>query len=367
MSSVIAFFPWASVQSPVSFGPLRLFPYRKGILPGNLPHVMQVQVDEVLSAYADRPNFHVHAGALLEFADWHLGMDISDEQLTKLFRARHLLAFSALSQRQLFHHSNYSNFDTYSLVIQRFNLKKPSTFSIITRRRDGRSRLLWAADNFAFHRPLHVDGRAKIDFDETLLLALLNLPSAYEYIYEAIIEFNLANTDSSDVPEHVEVVMCKSAFEWLLQVDSKVNSFVVALNALLSGTKFELPQGPLVAAWTRRWQQSPNLLSAWAKDFCAVRGKSAHGAPKTDFVWSSHQHLAFIAMLFPLLVKKSLSDAGLLVMTNVDIEKLRRIEMYLAHDPFDFDWDSNATHPWSDASSAAMMSVLAKRLYPNLD
>lgn len=365
MPSVIAFFPWASVESPVSVGPLRLLPYQKGSLPGDQPHVTQASVDGVLSAYADRANFHIRRGTLLEFGDWHLGMDISDEQITQLFRIRHLLGFSALSQRELFHHIRYSNFDTYALAIQRFTPEKPDTFSIVARRRDGRSQHLWASDDFAFHRPLHVDGRAEIVVDEALLSALLNLPGTHEHIYEALVEFNLANTDSSDVPEHIEVVMCKSAFEWLLQIDSNSKSFLAALESRLSNITFEKSKGPLAAAWNSRWPKATNLLSAWAKDFCAVRGTSAHGAQKTDFVWKSHQHLAFVAILFPLLVKKVLADDRLLAMDEADIERLRRIEAYLAHDPFDFDWYSDATHPWSEASSTALMTVYAKRLYPD--
>lgn len=367
MPSVIAFFPWASVQSPVSVGPLRLLPYQKSKLPGDLPHVTQANVDSVLSAYADRPNLRIRNGTLLEFGDWKLGMDVTDEFVAQLFRIRHLLAFSALAQREVFHRSRYSNFDTYTLVIQRFNPDEPSTFSFVVRRRDGGSQHLWGADKFAFHRPLNVDGRAEITFDEELLAALLSLPDTHEYLYEAIVEFNLANTDSSDVPEHVEVVMCKSAFEWLLQIDSNAKSFSTALESRLSNLKLEQSNGPLAAEWKTHWPKAMNLLNAWAKDFCAVRGTSAHGAKKRDFVWANHQHLAFVAIFFPLLVKKVLADDGIMTMADVDVENLRRIQAYLVHDPFDFDWYSDATHPWVQASSLAKMTVLAKKLYPDLN
>lgn len=112
------------------------------------------------------------------------------------------------------------------------------------------------------------------------------------------------------------------------------------------------------------YQHESRLLNAWANDFCAVRGKSAHGSDKRGFVWSNHQHLAFVSVLFPLLVKKVLSDEGLLAMNDLDIERLRRIEAYLTHDPIDFDWDSDETHPWSEANSRARMAVLARRIYP---
>jgi hypothetical protein len=247
MPSVIAFLPWAFVQSGVSVGPLRLLPYGKGSLPGDLTHVTQANIDGVLDAYADRPNQPIRSGALLELGDWQSGMDIIDDLVTQLFRARHLLGFSALAQRELFQHFGYSNFDTYALVIQRFNPEAPGTFSFAVRRRDGRSQHLWGTDEFAFHRPLHVDGRAQITLDEALLSSLLDLPATHEHIYEAIVEFNLANTDSSDVPDHVEVVMCKSAFEWLLQIDSNAKSFVTALEARLSGINLEAANTALLS------------------------------------------------------------------------------------------------------------------------
>lgn len=368
MSNAIAFFPWTSVQSAVSVGPLRLLPYKKGRLPGDQPFVTQADIDGVLSAYADRPNQPIQKGALLELGQWQSGMDVSDEQASLLFRARHLLAFSALSERELFHrHFDYANFDTYALMIQRYNPESPGTFAFSTRRRDGRTQHLWGSDDFAFHRPNHVDSRARISFDEGLLAALLALPTDHEHVYEAIVEFNQANTDSSDVPRHVEAVMCKSAFEWLLQTDSNAKSFVKALEARLADVEPVECSGPLVEKWNARWQHESRLLHAWAKDFCAVRGTSAHGVTKPNFVWSNHQHLAFIATVFPLLVKKVLADGGLAKLDERDGERLRRIESYLAHDPFDFDWLSDKTHPWSEIASEVRLALLAKRLYPYMN
>lgn len=366
MPNAIAFFPWTSLERAVSIGPLRLLPYRNGHLPGDQQFVSQADIDGVLSAYADRPRHRITSGALMELGNWHSGMDVSTDQLARLFRARHLLAFAALSQRELFHRNlNYVNFDTYTLVVQRYESGDSSTFAFSTRRRDGRTQHLWGSDEFAFHRPNHVDGYASVDFDAPLLAALLTLPESHEWIYEAIVEFNLANTDSSDVPDHVEVVMCKSAFEWLLRIDANAKSFVNALETRLSNISFEKPNGPLALSWNTRWPQSKSLLSTWAKDFCAVRGTSAHGAPKRGFVWSARQHLAFVAIFFPLLIKKVLADEGLLVIDAVDFERLRRIETYLAHDPFDFDWHSGETHPWSEVISESQFAELAKRLYPD--
>jgi hypothetical protein len=47
---------------------------------------------------------------------------------------------------------------------------------------------------------------------------------------DAIIDFNRANTDSQDVPTHTEVVMTKSAFEFLLGIGEKKDELVRPLN-----------------------------------------------------------------------------------------------------------------------------------------
>lgn len=72
---------------------------------------------------------------------------------------------------------------------------------------------LWGTDDFAFYRSLHVASIERVKLDESLLVALQAADSKDQLPHAAIVEFNLANTDSSDVPQHTEVVMTKSAFE----------------------------------------------------------------------------------------------------------------------------------------------------------
>ena len=55
------------------------------------------------------------------------------------------------------------------------------------------------------------------------------------------------------------------------------------------------------------------------------------------FVWKRHVHLAFASVLFPLIVKAKLAQAGSWATTDFDAYKLARIESYLMHDPFTHD------------------------------
>lgn len=175
MPPAVAFLPWVAIDEPRTIGPLRLLPYHRGKLPGELPNATQADIDGILNAYANRPRNKIKKATILELGEWQTGMDAQDV-LPALFRARNALAFAALSHRQLFRqHSGYCNYDTYSLVVQRYAPGNAGTFAFTTRRRDGGTNQLWSSDELAFHRPNHVDPHARLSIDEPLLAALLSL------------------------------------------------------------------------------------------------------------------------------------------------------------------------------------------------
>jgi hypothetical protein len=75
--------------------------------------------------------------------------------------------------------------------------------------------------------------------------------------------------------------------------------------------------------------------------------------------------LAFASLLFPLLFKKVASQAGIIKLDDYDVERLRRIDAYLLHDPFAFDWKADeTTHPWVEIDINAMMSAKRRHFYP---
>lgn len=368
MPAAIAFLPWVVTGEPLTIGPLRLLPYHRGKLPGALPNATQADIDGVLNAYANRPRSKIRKATILELGEWQTGMDAQDV-VPALFRARNALAFAALSHRQLFRqHFEYCNYDTYSLVVQRYAPGNAGTFAFTTRRRDGGVNHFWSSDEFAFHRPNHADPRARLSIDEPLLARLLSLSDSRTSLLEALIEFNCANTDSPDVPEHVEVVMVKSAFEWLLKIGEQANEFVSGLNRCLTDIpRVDASGGPLAAQWKRSRPNAARPLDAWAREFCDMRGASAHGKPRSAprFVWAAHTHLAFASLLFPLVFKKVAADAGLLLsLDEYDVERLRRIDSYLLHDPFTFDWKAeNATHPWVEIDSLALVHARSRHFH----
>ena len=371
MPSAIAFFPWLTCNDAVEVGPVRLLPYQRGKAPGDLPNITQADMDGVIKAYSSYPGARTKAATILEVADWRVGMDVPQEQLERLFNARLMIGFTALSKRRLFRHGDYCNYDTYELVVQRFKPGDTGTFAFSTRRRDGGTSHMWGSEAFAFHRPQHVDAHAILNVDTTLLKALMRLPSQMSRVTEALLEFCAANTDALGVPEHVEVVMTKSAFEWLLGIDQDAASFQRALSsALQSIPGVRAKPGPMAERWASRWRNS-RPLEAWARDFCVVRGAAAHGlrrGAEGASVWSARQHLAFASLLFPLLVKKLLADHQSIQLDHRDIERIKRLDSYLMHDPFErIDQDSDdGEHPWLAIDMEALMAAVAPTFYPNM-
>jgi len=103
----------------------------------------------------------VTRASLLEVGDWHTGAEV-DAHVRTLFLTRQAIGFSALSKRSLFRgHFDYCNYDTYSLVVQRYQQ----------------------------------GSNAGMFSDRPLLEALLTLGDAAPALLEAMREFNSANTN----------------------------------------------------------------------------------------------------------------------------------------------------------------------------
>jgi hypothetical protein len=181
----------------------------------------------VLRAYALHKSQLVSLATLVELGDWQLGQEADLTCRSNLFRAREFIAFAALAERRLFcGHFDYCNFDTYAFVVQHYEAGKTGSFSFSTRRRDSVTRHMWNAEEFAFLKPSHVDSHAMMKFDAAFLKAILQSDATESLPYESIVEFNRANTDSRDIPTHTEVVLTKSAFEYLFGIGERANEFV---------------------------------------------------------------------------------------------------------------------------------------------
>jgi hypothetical protein len=365
--AALAFFPWLDCGQAVSVGPIRLIPYARGKLPGAQSSMSQAEADAVLKAYADPPRKRVRSAALLEVDDWTLGQDVDDQMLSRLFRAKEALTFSALADRRLFSFGGYWNADNFQLIVQNYSPSNLGGFAYTTRRRDGGASNYWSSDEFAFVCPPHVY-RERIDFNEHIASLLMRTDK--DGWIDAIAEFNAANTDAFGVAEYTEMIMIKSAFERLLDIDHYANNFRAALNTALSTVPRRSPaHGELVAHWNSRWPKAPDLLMAWSSEFCAQRGIAAHGTKGgAQFVWSERAHLAFASMLFPLVFKVLAQQEGELALSDADCARMAALNKFIAHDPFKPTASvvERGNHPWHKIENEIALTGLASRMYPTL-
>lgn len=349
MHRAVAFLPWIRVDERIDAGRLRFIPYIRGQEPGVKTQVSQDVLDRVLAAYVNPPRAPIRECTLVELDDWTTGHDVPLPE--RIWLARTCIGMAGLSDRRLFRqHFDYCNFDTYQLVIQRFTDDSAGTFSFTARRRDGVLGHLWDAEEYVWRRPPHVPARARLTPDQAHYAEMLLAVCAKDAgLSEALEEFTMANTDSPDVPVRAEVVMFKSAFEWLYGISQKVEEFVGALTADVGNLLAPLEEVPesIRKYWASGSPNTPRPLTAWARELCDLRGAAAHGKSVRHkrFRWSPEEHLAFASVLFPLLVRHRLRRRGTLPDDVYDRARLRYIEQLLAPDLFARQGDDE--HPWS--------------------
>jgi len=266
-----------------------------------------------------------------------------------------LLATSGLSEREFFTIGSigYQNRDNFRLVIQSYS-EDPSTGAAIkTRKRDGNTTNFWPSDSYRVRKPEHLNSRHDIDLP--LLNSLLELQKSQEWdrVYEAILNFNLANTDNIEFSEHIEAVLLTAAFERLLNCRSgKEHDLANAVTSVLqpnqnvATSSCSLFQGDPHDGLRR----CPTLREAWIRDFFRLRGTLAHGQVESRYssVWILKAHLLLASFAFPIALKRDLAQLGVYAWTEKDQEHLDLFERLLCEDLFQPSGpqDDHNSFPW---------------------
>ncbi|MCY1381870.1 hypothetical protein D9M69_698300 [compost metagenome] len=80
--------------------------------------------------------------------------------------------------------------------------------------------------------------------------------------------------------------------------------------------------------------------------------------------------MAFASFLFPLILKKLAAEQGLYTISDEDLERLSRIDEYLAHEPMGFREDDAqefpTQHPWREIDLDIRMRSISRRMYPEM-
>ncbi|MDO9485028.1 MAG: hypothetical protein Q7K25_03095 [Actinomycetota bacterium] len=313
----------------------------------------QAMFDAVLGRYADKAYLpsdsmatSVRDATIVEWKGEEFGLELSDDQISERMSIVQLLAFCAVSNRTYDALARYCNSDGVAVFGQKFDSQRPLALSYGTRRRDGGTNHMVSEDHARplFLRPPHVSDPLIVEFDVSLFISLRKVLDADQMavIHDAVSLFNRANTDASEVPDSVELVMLRAAYETLLQSGFKAADLK---QKLVDHLKEELVEpdwesGSFTKSdWVNRWpgkNEDQTPLEMWVDDFCAARNASAHGInlakPHQPPIWSIHNHLMFASWLFPLLVKKILETAGLYELDVDERDCRAQLENFFAYD-----------------------------------
>lgn len=382
----IFFMPWVHTRDVTDMGKVRLLPYVRGSKPGTVGKINQTMFDAVLGRYANKAYLpsdsmatSVQNATIVEWINEEFGIELSDREISERMSFVQLLVFCAVSNRTYDAFGRYCNSDGVAVFGQKFDAQRPLALSYGTRRRDGGTNHMVSDDHVRplFLRPSHVAEPLIVEFDLSLFIGFQKVSDdgLKALLYDAVSLFNRANTDASEVPDSVELVMMRAAYETLLKSTHETKDlkqkFVDHFPGELVSTSWDA--GSFTKAdWENRWSRNATVqtpLQMWVDDFCAARNANAHGTTSTSthrpLVWSIHNHLMFASWLFPFMVKKVLEDAGAYQLSDDERESRAQLEHFFAYDISER--DENRRLHWhapfekiADASLARTIEKLAR-------
>lgn len=346
--SALAFFPWLRISEPIDVGPIHLVPYERGGSPGGS---VQAIIDTVTEPYVFSKRSPISRATLFRYADHGLLDDLAHDEIEDAFELAGLVTMSGLAARKFFAWK-YWNREDFQFTIQMFDRPDRGAF-FQTRRLDGSHSTYIPFENLIVARPVHVSGTNEVDIDVKLLAALLLMREEEDWLRfrESIQTFNLASTDSVDVPIETAVVLINGAFERALDVEAKEPELAERFTNVISPMKdlslsdcgrFSDPEV------RRRFARSDVVRDAWIRDLFRLRGHLAHGRTTVRYpsVWSVREHLLLAGFVFPLLLKQTLASRGVYTLSNEDRDGIDAFEALCCIDHFSVEGHSPSDFPW---------------------
>ncbi|MBW7996182.1 MAG: hypothetical protein FVQ81_06360 [Candidatus Glassbacteria bacterium] len=328
--NALCFFPWFALDDEITIGKYRLIPYKRVTLPAGRDNEKQKILDSVLSHYYAILNKPINEATLVLLDGKELLEQLNQEDTDSIFVFAELFAFSNLSKRSFFGmpQFDYCNRDLFRVMITHF---KDATggYNLTQRRRDGTTSTLYSKDAFKVFKSKHIFKPMAIQFDSRLLESLTNAQTNlaqnhWACIYESIVNFNFANTDSLEITEAVEVVFTIGAFERLLcNSKGKINDLAKAFTKVLTTNNVIMPKDVQRFADNvdpKKLYKSTSVRDLWIRDFYSLRNNLAHGKIEHGYnsIWVLKDHLLLSSYIFPLLVKATLTEHQLYTFTEED-------------------------------------------------
>lgn len=349
--SEIAFFPWFKLNNPVKVGDFELLIYKP-----DSGFAIQEDLDNIIGDFYPVEERKVNNCVILKYADKEIGKDFTEEDRRKVFLFAELLTFSGLSARTFFFGAfgGYSNKDVYQIVVMKYESSN-SGYKIINRRRDGFTNTIVAKGATKTRKPNHVQSFIITPTDFKFLEALYSLSQdqqgdEWNTLYESILSFNLANTDSQYVSEEMEIVLLFSSFERLYDVGKNTNRLYESIKESISASNNIKPNECKRIADNfeeSRYKKVETLRELWVRDFSNLRGNLAHGKYDNKYpaFWDVQEHLLLASFVLPICLKVKLSELDQYELTESDMDSIELFEKLLSIYPFQVTEDRN---PWND-------------------
>lgn len=147
--------------------------------------------------------------------------------------------------------------------------------------------------------------------------------------------FLLAHSESPDVPADTAVMLAAMGFEQLLRPNQRTAQGLAEAFSLLwqPYSSKTLIESKSVKPDEKYNSEQANwaIHRKWMKELYESRSASAHLGVKNDFSrnWRVEQHLIISAFVFPLCLKKKLSQEGLYELTDDDIGSMQALDELL--------------------------------------
>lgn len=357
----VAILPWLWIDHEITLNEYRLVPVE--LYRHQLSQEEVVLVYEIVSRYYEAQEAQLHRAVIAGKVGQPVTAGLRGDEQNLLFDYVELLACAGLSAREFFaFHRPYCNRDNFQLAISSISgVGKGINYS--TRRRDGHTKHMTGKPRF--DKPDHVDCRHAIAIDESLLSALLAaysldpLPPWWEQVFEAILSFNRANTDSESVPEHIELISLVSAFQRLLGTGSderRLNAEFIRLIVPSQEISKAEPTctclaEPMIQPRVARMNGINTVREVWLRDLCTLRGNVAHGKIGAQYnpIWSIRNHLLLASHIFPLLLKAFLAQHNIYNLSGDDRFDIDLFERRACEDHF----APAKHHPWNGVAATA--------------
>lgn len=369
----LVFLPWAKNDKQIAIGEFILTPYERANKPFGITTDNQKLVDGILDPYRAHANKPIQNSLILSFKDSDLLKELNENDFTKIYNFSELFTFSNLSSREYFDSilDNYCNRDAFQIIIQGFGNETEYKGSAITRRRrDGSSTTYYTKDALFINKPGHIISQRVLKTDFVFLESLLKAQEVFSEkewsaIFESIINFNLANKDSEDISENIELILINNSFERLLDTNGKEDELAQKLTAILK-PEVDLPKEYCVKLKNidgNRFKKSIYIRDIWIRDLFRIRNNIAHGKLTSQYplVFSLKNHLLLASLIFPIILKLIISTRGLYNLSNDDKMIVNIFEKLVCAEHFQIenkDENDIPEFPWHKIFSEALFNKM---------